>query len=111
MPYAVMASAFREAERLRTEDPDRFQQIVTEATVVEPELAAREPLSLVALWVYDQRINTGSLDESHGHARPETLTGTPASGGMAPGRPGTPAADEVAAAEVGAHEAPPDPAP
>ncbi len=102
MPYAVMTSAFREAERLRAEDPDRFNQIVTEATVAEPELAAREPLSLVALWVYDQRVNVGGLDEEQAGARPVGTTGIPASGGMAPGRPGTPAADEAARAEIGA---------
>ena len=111
MPYAVMSSAFREAERLQEEDPDRFNQIVTEATVAEPELAARQPLSLVAIWVYDQRVNTGTLDQSQSDARPATATGNLTSGGMAPGRPGTPAADEAAGAEIGAQEAPPDPAP
>jgi hypothetical protein len=63
MPYAVMTSSFREAERLQQEDPARFDQIVTEATVAEPDLAAREPLSLVAFWVYDQRVNAAPLDE------------------------------------------------
>jgi hypothetical protein len=58
MSYTVMTSAFREAERLQTEERDRFDQIVAEATVAEPELAARDPLSLVTLWVYDQRVNT-----------------------------------------------------
>jgi hypothetical protein len=110
MPYTVMKSAFREAERLQGDEPDRFDQIVTEATVAEPELATRDPLSLVALWVYDQRLNTGALDGSEAHGRPpEISTGTPASGGgMAPGRPGTPASDEAAQAEIGSQEAPPD---
>jgi hypothetical protein len=58
MSYTVMTSAFREAERLQTEERDRFDQIVAEATVAEPELATRDPLSLVTLWVYDQRVNT-----------------------------------------------------
>jgi hypothetical protein len=111
MPYAIMSSAFREAERLHHEDPDRFKQIVTEATVAEPELATREPLSLVALWVYDQRVNTGTLDESPTDARPPIPTPIPAGGGMTPGRPGTPAADEAARAEIGAQEAPRDPSP
>jgi hypothetical protein len=52
-----MTSAFREAERLRQEEPDRFDQIVSEATLAQPELTQRDPLSIVALWVYDQRVN------------------------------------------------------
>jgi hypothetical protein len=58
MPYSVMTSAFHEAERLQEENPDRFEQIVSEATIAEPELANRDPLSLVTLYVYDQRVNT-----------------------------------------------------
>jgi hypothetical protein len=58
MPYSVMNSAFHEAERLQEEDSDRFDQIVSEAAVAEPELAGRDPLSLVTLYVYDQRVNT-----------------------------------------------------
>ena len=111
MPYAVMTSAFREAERLHAEDRERFNQIVTEATVAEPELAAREPLSLVAFWVYDQRVNSGALDEDQSDARPDMPASIASGGGMAPGRPGTPAADEAAGAEVGAQEASKDPAP
>jgi hypothetical protein len=58
MPWTVMTSAFREAERLQEDEPDRFGAIVTEATVAEPELAQRDPLSLVTLYVYDRRVNT-----------------------------------------------------
>jgi len=53
-----MNSAFREAERLQEEEPDRFAAIVTEGTVAEPDLAGKDPLSLVTLYVYDQRVNT-----------------------------------------------------
>ena len=53
-----MNSAFREAERLQDEEPDRFGAIISEATVAEPDLADRDPLSLVTLYVYDQRVNT-----------------------------------------------------
>jgi hypothetical protein len=52
-----MNSAFREAERLQHEEPDRFDAIVAEGTVIEPELAEKDPLSLVTLYVYDQRVN------------------------------------------------------
>ena len=58
MPWKVMNSAFREAERLQQEEPDRFAAIVTEGTVMEPDLAEKDPLSLVTLYVYDQRVNT-----------------------------------------------------
>jgi hypothetical protein len=53
-----MTSAFHEAERLQQEDPERFDAIVTEAAVAEPELGTRDPLSVVTLYVYDQRVNT-----------------------------------------------------
>ena len=53
-----MTSAFREAERLRREEPDRFNAIVSEGTTVEPDLATQDELSLVALYVYDQRVNS-----------------------------------------------------
>jgi len=52
-----MKSAFREAERLQQEEPDRFGAIVSEAAVAEPELEGKDPLSLVTLYVYDQRVN------------------------------------------------------
>jgi hypothetical protein len=58
MPWMVMSSSFREAERLKQDEPERFDAIVTEATVAEPDLAARDPLSLVTLYLYDQRVNT-----------------------------------------------------
>jgi len=53
-----MKSSFREAERLKQEEPDRFDAIVTEGTVAEPDLAEKDPLSLVTLYLYDQRVNT-----------------------------------------------------
>jgi hypothetical protein len=58
MPWKVMDSSFREAERLQNEDPDRFDAIVSEGVVAEPELANRDALSVVTLYVYDQRVNT-----------------------------------------------------
>jgi hypothetical protein len=58
MPWKVMDSSFREAERLRHEEPQRFDAIVSEGIVAEPELANRDALSLVTLYVYDQRVNT-----------------------------------------------------
>jgi hypothetical protein len=58
MPWTVMNSSFREAERLQQEDPGRFDAIVSEGIVAEPDLADRDALSLVALYVYDQRVNT-----------------------------------------------------
>ncbi len=57
VPWTVMKSAFREAERLQQEEPDRFGAIVSEAAVAEPELEGKDPLSLVTLYVYDQRVN------------------------------------------------------
>jgi hypothetical protein len=58
MPWAVMTSSFREAERLQTEEPERFDAIVKEGIVAEPDLADRDALSLVTLYLYDQRVNT-----------------------------------------------------
>lgn len=58
MPWAVMNSACREAERLRQEEPEHFDAIVTEAVVAQPELRERDPLQLVTLWVYDQRVRS-----------------------------------------------------
>lgn len=58
MPWTVMNSAFREAQRLQREEPDRFSAIVSEGTTVEPDLAAQDELSVVALYVYDQRVNS-----------------------------------------------------
>jgi len=58
MPWAVMNSACREAERLRQEEPEHFDAIVTEAVVAQPELEERDPLQLVTLYVYDQRVRT-----------------------------------------------------
>jgi len=58
MPWSVMNSACREAERLRQEEPEHFDAIVTEAVVAQPELEERDPLQLVTLWVYDQRVRT-----------------------------------------------------
>ena len=58
MPWAVMNSSFREAERIKDEEPDRFDAIVSEATVAQPDLGGRDPLSLVTLYLYDQRVNT-----------------------------------------------------
>lgn len=53
-----MTSSFREAERLQQEEPDRFDAIVSEGIVAEPELENRDALSLVTLYLYDQRVNT-----------------------------------------------------
>lgn len=58
MPWTVMSSSFREAERLQQEEPDRFEAIVSEGIVAEPELEKRDALSLVTLYLYDQRVNT-----------------------------------------------------
>jgi hypothetical protein len=52
-----MTSSFREAERLQTEEPERFDAIVSEGIVAEPDLANRDALSLVTLYLYDQRVN------------------------------------------------------
>jgi hypothetical protein len=53
-----MSSSFREAERLQQEEPERFEAIVSEGVVAEPELSQRDELSLVTLYLYDQRVNT-----------------------------------------------------
>jgi len=53
-----MSSSLREAERLQQEEPDRFDAIVAEGRVAEPELAGEDEKSIVALYVYDQRVNT-----------------------------------------------------
>jgi hypothetical protein len=58
MPWTVMNSSFREAERLKQEEPERFDAIVSEGIVAVPDLADRDALSLVTLYVYDQRVNT-----------------------------------------------------
>jgi len=58
MPWNVMSSSFREAERLQEEDPERFEAIVAEGAVAEPDLADRDALSVVTLYLYDQRVNT-----------------------------------------------------
>jgi hypothetical protein len=58
MPWATIKSSLHAAERLREEDPVRFDAIVSEAVVAEPELEGRDPLSLVTLYLYDQRIRT-----------------------------------------------------
>jgi hypothetical protein len=58
MPWKVMSSSFREAERLQQEEPERFEAIVSEGVVAEPELSQRDELSLVTLYLYDQRVNT-----------------------------------------------------
>lgn len=58
MAWTVMKSSFREAERLQQEEPERFDAIVSEGIVAEPDLADKDALSLVTLWVYDQRVNT-----------------------------------------------------
>jgi hypothetical protein len=54
----VMKSSFREAERLQQEEPERFDAIVSEGVVAEPDLANRDALSLVTLYLYDQRVNS-----------------------------------------------------
>jgi hypothetical protein len=53
-----MSSSLREAERLQREEPDRFDAIVSEGRVAQPELSAEDAKSIVALYVYDQRVNT-----------------------------------------------------
>jgi hypothetical protein len=58
VPWVTIKSSLRAAERLREEDPERFAAIVSEAIVAEPELEGEEPLSLVALYLYDQRVRT-----------------------------------------------------
>jgi hypothetical protein len=58
VPWATIKSSLRAAERLRDEDPGRFDAIATEAIVAEPELEGTDPLSLVALYLNDQRVRT-----------------------------------------------------
>lgn len=58
MPWATINSSLHAAERLREDDPERFAAIVAEAIVAQPELEGKDPLSLVALYLYDQRIRT-----------------------------------------------------
>jgi hypothetical protein len=58
VPWATIKSSLSAAERLREEDPERFDAIVSEAAVAEPELEGTDPLSLVTLYLYDQRIRT-----------------------------------------------------
>lgn len=58
MPWTVMSSSLREANRLQQEEPERFDAIVAEGRVAEPELAAEDDKSIVALYLYDQRVNT-----------------------------------------------------
>jgi len=58
VPWATIKSSLRAAERLRDEEPERFESIVSEAIVAEPELEGKDPLSLVSLYLYDQRIRT-----------------------------------------------------
>lgn len=58
MPWITIKSAIRAAEQLEQEEPERFNAIVSEAHVAEPELADKDPLSLVTLYLYDQRIRT-----------------------------------------------------
>jgi hypothetical protein len=58
VPWITIKSSFRAAERLREEEPQRFDAIVSEAIVAEPELEGKDPLSLVTLYLYDQRIRT-----------------------------------------------------
>jgi hypothetical protein len=58
VPWVTIKSSLDAAERLRDEDPERFDGIVSEATVAEPELAGEDPLNLVALYLHDQRVRT-----------------------------------------------------
>lgn len=58
MPWITIKSIFNAAERLREEDRRRFDAIVSEAVVAEPELEDKDPLSLVTLYLYDQRIRS-----------------------------------------------------
>lgn len=58
MPWITIKSTFHAAERLREEEPQRFDAIVSEAVVAEPDLEDKDPLSLVTLYLYDQRIRT-----------------------------------------------------
>ena len=58
MPWVTIKSSLHAAERLRDEEPERFDAIVAEGIVAEPELEGKDPLSLVSLYLYDQRIRT-----------------------------------------------------
>ena len=58
MPWETIKSSLQAAERLREEDPERFDAIVAEGVVAQPELESKDPLSLVTLYLYDQRIRT-----------------------------------------------------
>jgi hypothetical protein len=58
VPWETINSSLHAAERLREDDPERFDAIVAEGIVAQPELEGRDPLSLVALYLYDQRIRT-----------------------------------------------------
>lgn len=58
MPWETIKSSLDAAERLREEDSERFDAIVAEAFVAQPELEGNDPLSLVALYLYDQRVRT-----------------------------------------------------
>jgi hypothetical protein len=58
VPWETIKSSLQAAERLRKEDPDRFDAIVSEALVAEPELEGTDPLNLVTLYLYDQRVRT-----------------------------------------------------
>ena len=58
VPWITIKSSFHAAERLREEEPQRFDAIVSEAIAAEPELEGKDPLSLVTLYLYDQRIRT-----------------------------------------------------
>ena len=58
MPWVTIKSCLQAAERLREQEPERFDSIVAEGIVAEPELEGTDPLSLVTLYLYDQRIRT-----------------------------------------------------
>jgi hypothetical protein len=58
VPWETIKSSLHAAERLREEDPERFDAIVSEGIVAQPELEGEDPLSLVTLYLYDQRIRT-----------------------------------------------------
>jgi hypothetical protein len=58
VPWETIKSSLQAAERLREEDPERFDAIVSEGIVAQPELEGKDPLSLVTLYLYDQRVKT-----------------------------------------------------
>jgi hypothetical protein len=58
VPWITIKSSLEAAERLRQAEPERFDAIVAEAVVAEPELEGKDPLSLVALYLYDERVRT-----------------------------------------------------